>query len=178
MHGINIFDWYWAIGVDRRLWSSAACDYVEADNAAYLTWLANNPQGAMAMPSEQALVGFLSSMAPTIVPTFPAGLIAYTKFLRYRRELSSITVGGVEVDTDDRSKLMIAGARIKADADPAFTTMWQGVTPLTATQIIAISDAVLDHVDQCFALQGVVLAEIAAGTITTRAQVDAAFAAV
>jgi hypothetical protein len=49
---------------------------------------------------------------------------------------------------------MITGARIKADNDPTFTTKWVGAdgtrTTLNAATIIAISDAVLAHVDACF----------------------------
>jgi hypothetical protein len=36
---------------------------------------------------------------------------------------------------------------------------------------------VLAHVDACFRLEAQVLADIAAGTITTPAEIDAAFAA-
>lgn len=79
--------------------------------------------------------------------------------------------------TDDRSKLMITGARVKADKDAAFTTNWKtpaGFVEIDAATIIAISNAVLDHVDASFAIEGAVLAGIEAGTITTQAQIDAA----
>lgn len=108
-----------------------------------------------------------------------ADLAGYAADVRWRKETSGILVGGVPVATDDRSKLMIAGARIKADANPEFTTKWKtdaGFVLIDAATIIAISDAVLAHVDACFETEGEVLTAIDGGTITTRAQVDAAFA--
>ena len=105
-------------------------------------------------------------------------LISYAAQKRWSVETGGIVVGGVPVATDDRSKVMIIGARVKADADPNFTTEWK--TPagtfatVNAATIIAISDAVLAHVDACFAIDATVLAEIADGTITTIAEIDAA----
>lgn len=85
---------------------------------------------------------------------------------RWNVETGGITFGGVPVHTDDRSKLMITGARIKADADANFTTQWVtaggSIVPLTAAQIIAIADAVLAHVDACFAAFATLAAAIEA----------------
>ncbi len=49
--------------------------------------------------------------------------------------------------------------------------------PLDAHAVIAISDAVLAHVSNCFATEAQVLADIEAGAVTTVEQIDAAFAA-
>ncbi len=74
---------------------------------------------------------------------------------RWQTETGGITVGGISVHTDDRSKLMLTGARVKAAANAGFETQWVTadgqIVALTAAQIIAISDAVLAHVDACFA---------------------------
>ncbi|GHE69834.1 hypothetical protein GCM10019059_31940 [Camelimonas fluminis] len=105
-----------------------------------------------------------------------ADLLAYAADKRWRVETGGITVGGVTVATDDRSKTMIMGARIKADADPAYVVGWKGAdggfVELSASQIIAISDAVLAHVDACFAAEAAVSAAIASGDITTTQQID------
>lgn len=103
-------------------------------------------------------------------------LYAYAADKRWRIETGGITVGGVPVATDDRSKTMIMGARIKADADPNYTVGWKteaGFVTLNATQIVAISDAVLAHVDACFDAEAAVLAGIDAGNIATIAAIDA-----
>lgn len=85
---------------------------------------------------------------------------------RWRVETGGITISGIPVHTDDRSKLMITGARIKADADANFTTQWVtadgSIVPLTAAQIIAIADAVRAHVDACFAAFATLAATIQA----------------
>jgi len=109
-----------------------------------------------------------------------AELIAYAADVRWRKETGGIALGGVPVATDDRSKQMIMCARIAADASTDFTTPWVGtdgqVYPLSAVQVIAISNAVLAHVSVCFAIFASVKNEIVAGTITTFADIDAAFA--
>lgn len=110
----------------------------------------------------------------------PADLVAYAANKRWEVETGGINVGGVPVATDDRSKIMIIGARVKADADANFTTQWKlpsgEFVSIDAATLIAISDAVLAHVDACFAVEGAVLTDIEGGTITTTAQIDEAFA--
>jgi hypothetical protein len=106
-------------------------------------------------------------------------LSAYAAQKRWEREVGGIEFAGLTVATDDRSKIMISGARIKADKDPAFVTSWKGpdgqFLTLDAETIISISDAVLDHVNDCFALEASVLVQIAEGGIVDADGVDAAF---
>ncbi|MFD2677988.1 DUF4376 domain-containing protein [Camelimonas lactis] len=116
------------------------------------------------------------SEPPPPPPPSQADLAAYAADKRWQAETGGITVAGVPVATDDRSKTMIMGARIKADADSSYTVGWKGAdgsfVSLTAPQIIAISDAVLAHVDACFAAEAAVAAAITDGTVTTTQQVD------
>jgi hypothetical protein len=118
--------------------------------------------------------------APVSAPITPVDLVDYAADARWRREVGGIVVGGITIATDDRSKLLIAGARTHAEADPAWSTVWtaaDGVRhPVSAAQVIAISAAVLGHVDAAFRLYDEVVAAIDAGTITTPAEIDAAFA--
>lgn len=108
-------------------------------------------------------------------------LAAYASSVRWQKEVSGIVVSGIQVATDDRSKQMIMGARIAAEADDSFTTPWVtadgNVVTLNAQQIIGVSNAVLAHVAECFAAFGTVRSSIIAGTITTTTQIDQAFAA-
>ncbi|MEN5103765.1 DUF4376 domain-containing protein [Brucella anthropi] len=105
----------------------------------------------------------------------------YAAAKRWEKEVGGIAVNGLTVATDDRSKTMISGARVAAMANPDFTTAWKGsggeFVPLDASAVVAISDAVLAHVSNCFAIEAQVLADIEAGAITTVEQIDAAFAA-
>lgn len=123
--------------------------------------------------------GFVEPPAPPLDPTAArAKLTAFAASKRWQVEVGGIMVGGVPVATDDRSKIMIIGARAAAVADANFTTQWKAVSgdfiTLDAATIIAISDAVLAHVAACFAAEAIVLAAIEAGTITTTAEIDAA----
>lgn len=115
---------------------------------------------------------------PTIVG--PATLIAHAADKRGQRELGGIVIGGVPVATDDRSKIMIMGARVAAAADAGWETVWHGADgetyPLNAASMIAISNAVEAHVNATFAIFAAVKADIQSGAITSLAEVDAAFA--
>lgn len=113
-------------------------------------------------------------------PVAPIDLPAYAAKARYEKEIAGTLVAGIPIATDDRSKQMLLGARVAADADPEFSTQWVGadgsVYPLTGSQVIGISNAVLMHVAGCFSIYANVKAAIDAGTVTTTAEIDAAFA--
>ena len=104
----------------------------------------------------------------------------YAAAKRWEKEVGGIEINGLKVSTDDRSKLLISGARQGADSDPTFTTRFKfsdgQFSEIDAPTIVAISDAVLLHVRQCFSLEEQVLAQIEAGTIMTTQEVDSAFA--
>lgn len=53
-------------------------------------------------------------------------LPAYATQKRWERETGGINVGGAVIATDDRSKVMISGARVAAQNDPNFSTQWKG----------------------------------------------------
>lgn len=78
--------------------------------------------------------------------------------LRWQKETAGILIGGVPVATDDRSKTLILGKRAKARENPEMTFRWKAASgdwvELTGTQIIAIADAVADHVQACFDREG------------------------
>ncbi|WP_269929939.1 DUF4376 domain-containing protein [Aminobacter sp. HY435] len=112
---------------------------------------------AIAQPEWEAggtVVGGVYTPPPTSLEDLRAAKLVALAAKRWAVETGGIVVGGFPIYTDDRSKLMVTGARIKADADPAFTTKWVAAdgtrTAVDATTIIAISDAMLGHVDACF----------------------------
>lgn len=90
-------------------------------------------------------------------------------------------MGDMHIATDDRSKTMIMGARIKAAGDADFTTPWKAAdgtfTRIDAATIMAVSDAVLAHVAACFDKEEVVASGIESGTISTVDQIDEAWSA-
>lgn len=105
-----------------------------------------------------------------------AELEAYAAERRWQAETGGIVVNGARIATDDRSKTLITGARIKADQDAAHTLRFKVGGPfvtLTAPQIIAISDAVFAHTQASFDAEADVQAAILAGTVTSYAEIDA-----
>lgn len=165
-------DWYWIVaGEPSQVWSSARAGYVATDDDDFAAFVA---AGGGPTP-----IASLAELAEVFAQQFPGGMLSvYAADARWRRETGGITVAGVPVATDDRSKQMIIGARVAANADPDWSTLWVGadgeIYPIDAPAIIAISDAVQAHVNACFATYASVRAEIEAGTITTTAEIDAA----
>lgn len=110
----------------------------------------------------------------------PSNLLQYLAQKRWEKETGGFEMNGMYIATDDRSQLKIAGARIKADSDASFTTPWKlpngDFIELNSTVIIAISNAVLDHIHNCFTLESTLTDQINNGTITSTEEIDAALA--
>lgn len=110
-------------------------------------------------------------------------LLDYLGRKRVEVEEGGIVVNGVPVATDRlHSQVKITGAYVKAMADPEYqVTNWK-IAPgvfiplLDNATIIAIGDAVTDHVQACFDKEAELAAEITADppTITTYEEIDAA----
>ena len=96
-----------------------------------------------------------------------ASLIAARRWLA---ETSGTTFAGMPIDTDDRSKLLINGAALRADRSADYVLRWktsEGFVDLTAIQVLAVADAVSEHVQLCFDREDVLLGAVADGSITT-----------
>lgn len=88
---------------------------------------------------------------------------------RYQAEVGGITLNGLQINTDDRSKLLINGAALEATIDPEYAMQWEtaaGFVELTGAQVIGIARAVRAHVQACFDREAELLAELEAGTLT------------
>jgi hypothetical protein len=115
-------------------------------------------------------------VAPMVEPV-AIDLYAYAANKRFDVETGGITVNGVAVDTSRSSQSMIDAAYSYARKNPDKTIKFKAVSgwvSLDATTMIAIAQAVGDHVQACFAMEATVAGEIEAGTITTTAEIDAA----
>lgn len=89
---------------------------------------------------------------------------------RYRAETAGVSVRGLRIDTDDRSKLLINGAALEALIDPAYSMQWkcQGeFVQLDAGQILEVARAVRGHVQACFDREAELLAKLNEGTLST-----------
>lgn len=99
-------------------------------------------------------------------PDYPAIIAAR----RYEAEVGGVTLNGLQVNTDDRSKLLINGAALEATIDPAYVMQWKtpgGFVELTGEQVIGIARAVRAHVQACFDREAELLAALEAGTLTS-----------
>jgi Domain of unknown function (DUF4376) len=99
------------------------------------------------------------ALAPIIVPTKTLAQLkdeAKTRAAsrRWEVEAGGTEWGGVKIATDDRSKMLLMGAKSAALLDPDFSVRWKtenGWVTLTAEPMIAVADAVTAHVAACFA---------------------------
>lgn len=99
----------------------------------------------------------------------PALTAASIAARRYEAEVGGITLNGMQIDTDDRSKLLINGAAVEAMLDADYVMQWktsEGFIELTGAQVIGIARAVRAHVQACFDREAELLAELDAGTLT------------
>lgn len=77
---------------------------------------------------------------------------------RYAAETSGCTVDGVTIATDRGSQALLTAAVVTARLEPEFKTQWKCADGrfkrLDAFQLRAIGDAVIAHVEGCFAREG------------------------
>lgn len=115
-----------------------------------------------------------SSVAPA------ADLKAYAAARRWAKESGGIVLNGAEIATDDTAQRKISELRRRAEAGeiplPFGFKAVSGWIDADLATIVAIDQAVAAHVQAGYAKNREVDAAIAAGTITTFAEVDAAFA--
>ena len=186
------FDWYWAIaGSPPTIYGSARAATCPATDEAYLTWLAAYGEPS-SVPSAAALdTNLIAAGLPAsgLVPPTQAQLIAYANAKQWALATGGYTtsltpVGGsgpqsITFPTDDVSLGLINGKVARfAYANPPTSTDWQ-TGPATFVDISAAdfpiaAAQIADFIQSSFDAVKPILAAIAAGTITTTAQIDAA----
>lgn len=157
-----------AEGVDRN--SIIPHDAVEITAEQWREFLDN--QGARRWQNGQVVVY-------TPIPA-PVDLYAYAAAARWKKETGGIVVYGMPIATDERTQGVLTAAYASAINDPGFTIPAWKIAPgtyvtLDNATILNIAAAVRAHVQACFSKNREVDAAIAAGTITTTAQIDTAF---
>lgn len=81
---------------------------------------------------------------------------------RYAAETSGTMANGVTIDTGRDSQALITGAALAAVIDSSYSLNWKtdaGFIHLTATEIIAVAQAVRAHVQSCFDREGELVAQ-------------------
>jgi hypothetical protein len=188
----NLQDWYWVVATNASLfYSSARNIYVDSTDANYTAWLAMNADGATPIPDEAEL---WDALARRQLPewlfdgtTFsqPAAgvytqtqLLAYSAEVRYNCEIQGVTSSGDPIRTDRVSRTAANQTLVYINANPTLTVNWKTLTGFTALNQAAIVQHTTDintHVQNCFDTESTVSGDITAGTITTTAQIDAAY---
>ena len=181
MFSDNPKNWYW-LADDGRVFSSATETIVTADDATYAEWIAagNVPS---AWPRDDA--GNQTDAALQDVLT-PYGMFAnldyYTANARLEKQSSAITVNGMPFATDAWTIGSLNSAYIYVQAKANSTFSWKlpdgSFITLNKADITALHDAVNGYVQACYVCEDTTLDGIEAGTITDRAPIDAAFAAI
>ncbi len=112
------------------------------------------------------------------VPTFEdlkSRKLAEIATARYIAETGGVDVAmgetTVTIRTDRESQAMITGAALKATSDAEYSCRWktvQGFVTVSAAQIVAVADAVRDHVQASFDREAELVALVdAAETVET-----------
>jgi hypothetical protein len=180
MQTYNPNAWFWFVGGDTtKVFSSATGTYILASDPAYSVFAETNR--ATNIVSEAELIDVLAAQAPSVVFATPTGLTAYAASKRYDKEIGGTTISGVAYPTDRDTQSKLASAVLFAQLTPAAVFQWKVadgtfVTLTGLEQIVAVASAIGAFVQGCFALEATTVTAIKAGTITTTAQVDAAFA--
>jgi hypothetical protein len=114
-----------------------------------------------------------------IGPTRKDVLKDYAYKKRKQIETGGITVGGGPVATDRDSQNMISNAVAYLNAAPTVESIDfsgpVGFVNISRADMLALGIAIGAHVQQCFSTEKTLVDGINAGTITTTAQIDAAF---
>ena len=171
-------DWYW-IADDGRIFASARQVLVPEDDADYLAFV------QMAMPSHwprDAAGNQTDAELQSVLDPYNifVTLQSYTVYKRWRKEQAGITLSsGMPIKTDDRAQAKITGVYNAQQVNPAAVTPWHAadgaIYNLDAAAMEAMNLELLAHINDCFSISDDCIAQIEAGTITTHAQIDAAF---
>jgi len=118
---------------------------------------------------------------PAVSPPSKSELIGYAADRRWRAEQAGTEWNGWPIHTDDRSQgkylseLQAIALDVRVEGDP-----WKfadGVfRPVSNAEFPQLAIAAREHVRTVFGIEALVLGEIEADTITTTAQIEAAFA--
>jgi hypothetical protein len=171
-------NWYW-LADDGRLFSSKSQTLVAADDPDYVTW--DVTYDATRWPVDDAGEQTDAALQAVLEPhNMFVNLNYYTVNKRWRTEQGGLTAtAGFPIRTDDRSQAKLTGLYTASQENPAVITQYQAadytVQQIDAAGMLQLHIDLLTHINFCFDTSATMLAGIAAGTITTREQIDAAF---
>jgi hypothetical protein len=176
------YNWYW-LADDARVYDSANQVITNDQNAGYVAWKVNNAPSSW--PRDDAGNQTVAALQEVLAPyNLFSNLTYYTADARYRKAGGGLTINSISpvpFFTDPVARNTLANANEYAKVTP-HTTDWKlsngSFIQLSPTQLTTATNAMANFVQACFTCESTTVNGINGGSITTRAQVDAAFAAI
>jgi hypothetical protein len=179
----DAYRWYW-LADDGRLYSAKTQSLVQSTDADYVAF--QQWHTPTTWPRDDADNQNDASLQAVLVPyhTLFANLEYYTADVRWRKIETGIVVNGHAFACDPYSLSALNSATIytgSASGQGAVIN-WKladgTFTELNKTEVNQLQLAAQGFCQSCFNCEAAVLGDIGAGTVTTRTQIDAAFAAI
>ncbi|WP_316228544.1 DUF4376 domain-containing protein [Bradyrhizobium sp. SZCCHNR2023] len=177
-------NWYW-LASDGRLYSSAVEGLIDAGSSDYQAWLASG-KFATLWPRDDAGNQTVAALQAVLTRYgLFVDLVAYANAAQWAKATGGYvaTIDGQQVtfktDSDGRDLMTSKAARLQQPNPPAIVQWQAGPTNfvnIAAADFIRIATGADDFVQSTFDKLAAALAGIGTGSITTRAQVDAALA--
>lgn len=178
------FNWYW-LADDARVYGSAKQVMTTDADPDYVAWTG---AGGVATPwprdgaGNQTVAALQSVLAPY---NLWVDLFAYAANVRYSHASVGVKITSlspVAFNSDPVSRNTINSAYDYALANASISINWKmsdgSFIVVNKSQVTTMMNAVADFVHKCFTCESNTAAEINGGTITTKAQIDSAFAAI
>jgi hypothetical protein len=177
----NMWDWYW-LADDGRVYGTARQLVVDTTDADYVAWTAGQTPSEWPRneTDQQTEADLQAALDPHLI--YFVNLEYYTRDVRQKKYAADITVNGMPFSTDPVTVGTLNAAYIATTENPAGTYSWRlpdgTFITLDAANIKALHNALSSFEQSCFLCEDETLTGIESGTITTREQIDDAFAAV
>lgn len=172
----NPFDHHW-LAEDGRMFSSAAQALVPS-NPELAAWATPWPRDAANAQTDAALQDVLRPFGVSV------NLSYYAAYVRWQKIEGGITVNGIPFPCDQGTLSALNSATIYTGSTPGAGAVinWKlpdgSFTQLNKTEINELQLASQGFCQACYTCENDVLIDIAAGAMTTREQIDTAFAAI
>lgn len=178
-------DWYWQRS-DGTLFSSRRLETVPPTDRDFQAW-SSRGNIPTPYPKEDGRESTAALQVELDKYNLHASLDHYAAGVRYAAEISGVDakIGGetlrIATDRDTVAGMQVVILRlmrgIRKDGEALKVFADGAIRPATNADAEAAIDAALNHVQAAFDLEGMVQADIAAGKITSKADVDSAFTA-
>jgi hypothetical protein len=177
----NALDWYW-LADDARTYGSKNGKIATDTDPDYTAWLDTN-QIPTPWPRDEAGNQTNAALQEVLAPYgLFVDLYAYATAVRDKTLGAGITVNGQPFATDPITTMSLNSAFIYTQGKTGETFQWKlpdgSFVTLDKAGVAALQTCVAEYGQSCYQCESDTIMAIDAGTITTSAQVDAAFAAI